>query len=528
MTKRFPTFLLVLVATTSCSRESYFQPDARVAYPAPLLAAADSALVTAGRHYQRGPLGRLLLGAHYRKVWATPVTLPVFKPATVVNGGLKFGKLGGGFQTTSATLLASSGRSYALRSIDKDPYKTLPKVLRQGFVLTTVRDATSAGMPYGAFVVPALAQAAKIPHATPRPYYIRPDEDGLGEASARLRGKVVMLEQKVEGEENIVGALKGARALEESEKMLEERYHSPEHSIDEAAFLRARLLDLWMGDWDRHEGQWNWAAYSQPNGKTLWRPIPQDRDQVFFRFDDGLVSWLVSRIVPKFRTFKPHYESIEGYTRNASFIDERALSSMPREAYSSTAQELQQLLTDEVIHAAVQKGLPREVYALEGARMEAKLRARRATLPQAAEEFYQLRARRVVVAGTDQAERFVVERLHDTVTVVSVYTLGTKKDSLLYRRRFNPADTRQVVLHGLKGKDEFTVTGSVARSPFIDIYGGPEEDTINDSSGVSGLRKKTRIYDTKRNTVFEIGPETKDHRSRGVSTHAFDRDGSGR
>lgn len=528
MTPRFPALLLSLLTATSCARDSYFQPDARVAYPAPLPAGADSALVTAGRHYQRGPLGRLFLGKHYRRVWATPVTLPVFKPATAVPGGLAFNKLGGGFQTTSATLLTPQGRSYALRTIDKDPYKTLPKVLRQGFVLTTVRDATSAGMPYGAFVVPGLAEAAGLLHATPRPYYIRTDETGLGAASERMRGKVVMLEERMEGKENIVGPLKGATDLEETDKMLDARYHSPQHTLDEASFLRARLLDLWIGDWDRHEGQWNWAAFPQAGGGTLWRPIPQDRDQVFFRFDDGLLSWLISRIVPKFRTFKPTYESIEGYTRNARFIDERALSTMPHQAYGRTAQELQQRLTDDVIHQAVVKGLPPEIYALEGARLESTLRARRATLPQAAEAYYKLRARQVVVAGTDQAEHFIVERLHDTATVVSVYAIRDKQDSLLYRRRFNPAETRSVLLHGLKGKDVFTVSGVVARSPFIDIYGGPDEDTVVDSSQVKGLRKKTRLFDTKRNTTFNIGSETKDKRSRGVVSHAFDRDGSGR
>jgi hypothetical protein len=528
MTIRFPALLLTLLTAAGCARDSYFQPDARVAYPAPLPASADSALVTAGRHYQRGALGRWLLGGHYRHVWATPVTLPVFKPGTVVPGGLEFSKMGGGFQTTSATLTTPEGRGYALRTIDKDPYKTLPKVLRQGFVLTSVRDATSAGMPYGAFVVPELAQAAGLLHASPRPYYIRPDENGLGVASERFRGKVVMLEQRMEGKSNLVGPLKGASDLEETDNVLAERYHSPQHTLDEATFLRARLLDLWLGDWDRHEGQWNWAAFKQANGTTLWQPIPQDRDQVFFRFDDGLLPWLISRIVPKFRTFKPHYQSIEGYTRNARFMDERALSTQTRQAYVRTAQQLQQRLTDAVIHQAVAHGLPPEIYRLEGARLESTLQARRATLPKAAEDYYKLRARQVVVAGTDQAEHFVVERLHDTATVVSVYSLKGKPDSLLYRRRFNPADTHSVALHGLEGKDVFTVSGSVARSPFIDIYGGPDEDTVHDTSRVSGLRKKTRLYDTKRNTTFEIGRETKDKRTRGVTSHAFDRDGSGR
>ncbi|RSK25253.1 hypothetical protein [Hymenobacter metallilatus] len=531
MTARFSS-LFLLLAAASCSRDTYFQPDARVDYASPLPPGTDSARVTAGRHYRRGPVGRFFLGSHYRRAWAQPVLLPVFNPQTAVPGGLRFGKVGGGFQTTSMTLLGPDGRGYALRSIDKDPYRTLPKALRQGFILTTVRDATSAGMPYGAFVVPPLAAAAGLPHTSPRAFYVRPDEDGLGEASERFRGKVVLLEEKFEGKQNIAGPVAGAQDLEESEDVLEARYASPQHRLDGETYVRARLLDLWLGDWDRHEGQWSWAGYRQATGYTLWKPVPQDRDQVFFRFDDGVIPWLISRLAAKFRTFKPRYESIEGYTRNAVFIDERALAAVPRSSYLQAARDLQLRLTDAVLEQAVRQGLPPEVYRLEGRNIITALQARRTALPQAAADFYRLKARTVMVAGTDEDERFVVERLHDTATVVSVYTLPLNRQnpaaSLQYRRSFNPAYTRTVVLHGLQGKDEFLVSGTVHRSPVLAVYGGPDADLLQDSSRVAGLRKRTRFFDTKRNNSLQPGPETKDRTDHSVRSHAFDRDGSGR
>ncbi|MDF7811438.1 hypothetical protein [Hymenobacter sp. YC55] len=531
MTPRY-SFALLLLLTAGCARQKFFQPDARLD-PTPLAGTADSARVTAGRHYQRGPIGRMLLGPHHRPAWTEPVTLPVLKLASIVPGGLKPGKIGGGFQTTSMTVLTPAGQGYALRTIDKNPYRTLPKVLRHSFVLNLVRDATSAGHPYGAFVVPPLAEAAGIPHTNPRPFYVRADENGLGSASELYQGRVVMLEEKLEGEANIAGRLPGATALEETADMLAERYRTGQHTIDEATFLRARLLDIWLGDWDRHEGQWSWAAYTQPRGGTRWTPVPQDRDQVFFRFDDGLIPWLASKVVRKFRTFGAHYESIEGYTRNAGYLDEQVLTRLPHPAYAATALDLQKRLTDAVIEQAVRQGLPREVYQDEGARMIADLRSRRDALPKVAEEFYRLRARHVLVAGTDEDERFVVDRLNDTTTVVSVYrqfkdSSKSRPDSLLYRRRFNPTETHSINLHGLQGKDVFEVRGKVRRSPFVNIYGGPHEDEVLDHSRVAGLRRKTRFYDTARNNTFEPAPELKDKTTHGVTSHAFDRDGSGR
>ncbi|SHM14365.1 hypothetical protein [Hymenobacter psychrotolerans] len=519
-----------LLLTAGCARQKFFQPDARPE-PTALAARPDSVVVTAGRHYRRGPIGRFLLGQHHRTAWAQPVTLPVLDAATTVPGGLRAGKIGGGFQTISMTVVGADGRSYALRSIDKDPYRTLPKVLRHTFVLNLVRDATAAGHPYGAFVVPPLAEAAGVRHTKPRAYYVRPDETGFGEASARYHGRVVLLEEKLEGKQNIAGRLPGATDLDESDTMLEARYKSPKNTVHEAAFLRARLLDLWLGDWDRHEGQWTWAAYPQAQGQTRWEPIPQDRDQVFFRFDDGVLSWLVSKVVPKFRTFGPRYESIEGYTRNSRYIDAHVLTELDRRTYLATARDLQRRLSDSVITSAVRQGLPQAVFRQEGPRMIAALQARRDALPKAAADYYRLRARTVLVAGTDADERFVVERLNDTATVVSVYELkpsAKRPDSLLYRRVFHPAETRTVQLHGLQGDDEFELRGSVRRSPFIAIYGGPHEDKVRDESRVAGLRRRTRFYDTSRNNDVGPAPELKDKTSHGVGSHAFDRDGSGR
>ncbi|WP_375436048.1 hypothetical protein [uncultured Hymenobacter sp.] len=532
MTPRYP-FVFLLLLSAGCARQKFFQPDARPD-PTPLAATADSARVTAGRHYQRGPIGRVLLGPHHRSAWVAPVTLPVLELASIVPGGLKPGKIGGGFQTTSMTVLTPSGQGYALRTIDKNPYRTLPKVLRHSFVLNLVRDATSAGYPYGAFVVPPLAAAAGIPHTNPRAFYVRADENGLGAASELYQGRVVLLEEKLEGEANIAGRLPGATALEETADMLAKRYQTGQHTIDEATFLRARLLDLWLGDWDRHEGQWTWAAYAQPRGHTRWTPVPQDRDQVFFRFDDGLIPWLASKVVRKFRTFGPEYESIEGYTRNARYLDTHVLTRQTRPAYLATALDLQKRLTDAVINQAVRQGLPREVYQREGASMIAALRSRRAALPEVAEEFYRQRTRHVLVAGTDEDERFVVDRLNDTATVVSVYrqfkasNKPPRPDSLFYRRRFNPTETHSIDLHGLQGKDVFELRGQVRRSPLVNIYGGPQEDEVLDHSRVAGLRRKTRFYDTARNNTFEPAPELKDKTTHGVTSHAFDRDGSGR
>jgi hypothetical protein len=87
---------------------------------------AKDTVVTANTNYDKaGSVKRLMLGDHYRKEWATPVTLKVLDLDSVA-GGLTAIKQGGGHQTKSLRLKGADGKEYVLRSVNKDPSKAMP------------------------------------------------------------------------------------------------------------------------------------------------------------------------------------------------------------------------------------------------------------------------------------------------------------------------------------------------------------------------------------------------------------------
>ena len=493
------SLLLLELAAGGCARRHYFQPDARVGpgSTAALPAAADSVLTTAGRHYNRhSGFYCLFLGRHYRRAWAAPATVPVLRLATAAPGGLRAGKAGGGYQSISMTLDGAGGREYALRALDKEPSKTLPVVLRHTFVLNMVRDATSAALPYGALTVPLLAQAAGVPHTRPHLVYVRADEQALGKMSERFQGKVALLEEKYNALASRTPELAGATGFEGGEAMLKAVYDNPAHVIDQPAFLRARLLDIWLGDWDRHEGQWQWAAFAEPGGRVRYQGIPKDRDQVYFRFDDGLIPWLAARrfIAPQFHTFKPDYGYMAGLVYQAQFIDQRSLSQMTRADFQRLARDLQNRLPDTLIDRAMHR-LPPAIYALEGARLGAALKARRQTLPQAAEAYYRTLAREPLLGGTAQPERFVVHRYPDSTTV-RVYSPSPGRlpagDSLRFRRTYFTTETHELALDGLGGDDVFEVISTGAGKPIpLLLYGGAGHDMLR----LQGPARRLKLYD---------------------------------
>ena len=96
----------------------------------------------------------------------------------------------------------------------------------------------------------------------------------------------------------------------------------------ERALLKARLLDLMIGDWDRHRDQWRWAKLP---GHPIWQPISDDRDQAFCRYQ-GVLLALARNRQPIFQNYGPRYKGIaNGLTFNGREQDRFLLTDLELE-----------------------------------------------------------------------------------------------------------------------------------------------------------------------------------------------------
>ena len=58
---------------------------------------------------------------------------------------------------------------------------------------------------------------------------------------------------------------------------------------DATTYLTTRLVDLMIGDWDRHHDQLRWAEVEEAGGITRYVPIPRDRDYAFANYDGWMM-----------------------------------------------------------------------------------------------------------------------------------------------------------------------------------------------------------------------------------------------
>lgn len=486
-------------------------------------------VVKAGEIYEAGNFKRFMLGDHYRDVWLAPVEVPVLNMKKE-KGGLEIIEKGGGMQTYSLKLKGGNGRLYSLRSLQKDPTPTLPYALKYSFADDLVQDQISASIPYGAFILPTLADAAGIYHTNPKMVYI-PDSPELGKYREEFGGALAMLEEDADEDWSGYEDFGGTKNAVSTETVRDELRDDNENYVDQKNFLRARLFDMWVGDWDRHGGQFRWAELEGEEGK-LYRPIPEDRDNVFFKFD-GFIPWWASRkwALRKFQDFQPEVRDMAGLNFNARYLDRRFLTELSKEDWIEIAKDLQDKLTDDIIEQAV-KELPEPVYKITGEELIHTLQARRNNLHQFALEYYLILAKQVDILGSDKNEYVEVIRKKDQ-TLVKMYdaTDDGEKKRKLYDRTFYPDETQEIRIYGFGDEDFFYVSGSAEDSPLVRIIGGDDKDVFADSSRVEGWSRKTIIYDTEKKTALaeddnkiEAGKESKLKLSKnpGINTYNYE------
>src|SRR5262245_20803743 len=220
-------------------------------------AAAERRQVIAGRpeYNQRSGFHRFEFGNGYRDLWTTPFEVDVLDLKSFA-GGLTPTREVGSMQSLGLALKGADGKSYTFRTLDKDPTKILPAEWQDSWPATILQDQTAAQHPGNNLIVPPLAEAAGIPHTTPS-YVYMPDDPALGEFRKIFGGKTGSIDlYPLPGEGGTPGFLGATEIL--STAQLWERWLAGEGFVDTQALLRARLFDVFIGDWDRHNGQWRW------------------------------------------------------------------------------------------------------------------------------------------------------------------------------------------------------------------------------------------------------------------------------
>jgi hypothetical protein len=448
--------------------------------------------------YTAGGFHRWLWGSDYRPLWAAGVSVEVLNLQTFA-GGLKPLFRVGGQETKGLAMKGKDGRDYTFRAIDKDPTEILPEELRDTWARTVVQDQMAAQHPASPFIVDELMAAAGILRTEQR-LMVMPDDPALGEFRKAFAGLVGQVYEFPGAVSATNPGFQGATEVLKHEAFYKRITASPDERPDTRAFLRARLLDLLIGDWDRHRDQWRWAKFP---GNPLWEPLPDDRDQAFSRYE-GLVLGLVRARAPLLQTYGDHYSDLKGLAWNGWEQDRQFFAGVERSLFEEVAADLKAKITDEVIERAAHR-MPAEYFKIDGARLIHDLKGRRDALPQAAVAFYRHLADKVKVYLTAAPEHVEGRWLESGDLELEVFRRGSdgkaKGDALLHRT-LRKAETKEVQIYLGAGDDDVVTRGNPGGIE-LRVIGGEGHDVVDDTHGGG-----THFYGSAKGQL-QAGPGSK-------------------
>lgn len=471
-------------------------------------------VIIPGSEYEAGGWHRYFFGDHWRDLWNTPVEVPVID-LNKFAGGIKPYKAGGGFQTKSLRFKDQHGIQYKFRSMDKDPKKTLPDELQETVAADILKDQISSANPYAALVVVPILNAVNILQSEPV-LCILPDDEILGKYREDFADLVGMMEIHPDVDEEDDVAFAGAEKIEGTFELLDRFEKDNDESVYATEYLKARLIDMLVGDWDRHTDQWRWARFTI-NDNKLWFPIPRDRDQAFSKYD-GVFPYIASLAVPQIEHFSDTYPEIEDLTWSGRHIDRRFLIQVTKEQWDSVTNLVAQKLTDSLIEYSV-KRLPAEMYKISGNELITTLKARRDGLKEASETFFYNTLAYVDIRASNKDEYAEVIRNSDGSVRVKLFNkdkmTGAKKDNTFFDHTYYKEYTKEIRLMLYDGDDNAVVTGKTDGSIPVYISGDKGKDELIDSSEVSTFLPfinpfsvYTQFFDEGKKTTFVEGVNT--------------------
>lgn len=483
-----------------------------------LYASTEIKTVVPGKGYETGWLHNIVFGEHWRSLWTLPLDVEVIDLDRFA-GGITPVKRGGGFQTKSLRFQGKDGYVWKFRSIDKDPAAVLPEYLQKSIVADVLQDQISSSNPFAAIIAAPILKAAGVLQSQPK-MFILPDDEKLGEYQSEFANILGTMEVNPdEYEESGDLSFSDADKITGTFKLMNRLEKERSEKVNSKEFLKARLIDIFLGDWDRHVDQWRWARYKTDRGK-LWHPIPRDRDQAFALFD-GILPSITTYYVPQLNHFGHNYPSVEKITWSGRHLDRRYLVELTKAEWDSITNHIFISLTDEVIYNAV-RVLPEKQFQSAGGELISKLLSRKKLLPEISNEFYELTQKVADIRGSSKDDFAEVSRNSDSETEVKIFkrdkNTGEKKEQPFFQKTFDNFITDEIRIYLDDGDDKAVISGHAAVGPVIRLVMGGGKDEVVDHSEIKGYalgflpwkssKKKIFVYDSGKKSVIKSGSGT--------------------
>lgn len=445
-------------------------------------------------------------GKHYRTYYGVEIKVATVNLDTLY-GGLTPIRKGGGNQSRSLRLQNKKGQEFVMRALHKSATQYLQAVAfrdqyikdeyNNTYTESLLLDVYTTAHPYAPLTIGKLADAADVLHANTALYFI-PKQPSLKQFNTLFGDELYLIEERTASGHGDKKSFDYSNSIISTNDFYENLRKSDDYYLDESSYIRARLFDMLIGDWDRHQDQWRWAEFKN-KGKIMYKPVPRDRDQAFSKYD-GFALGALTRIIPGLKLLQVYDDDI----RNVKWFNHEPfpldLSLLQKSTFNEWEVEiafLQKNITDKIIDQALSE-MPIEVQDETIFEIKRKLKGRLNNLNKIAEKYYSHLVKYPIVIGNDKDNLFEIKRLKHGITEITIFNLKKdKKGTQIFNKIFTKKETQEIWVYGLDDSDTFLVTGASKNAIPLKIAGGQNNDIYDIQTD-----KKITLYDfySKKNT----------------------------
>jgi len=425
-------------------------------------------------------------GEHYRDLYFMPITVQAARLHSIY-GGLTFA---GQFPRFHAMFLENkSGHQYLLKPVggsttflESDFFrKTYSKQeYKNTYLDKFVGDAYTITHPYAFLVANELANNIGVSSFDPKIYYIpqRTTTDTISDGTG-IEDRLVMIYD--------LKKFTVRSKFIETEELLAKLQEDKSVIVVQDKYIRERLLDILIGDWNETTENWKWYEESRGDS-TIYTPWVMDRSHAFTKVDGLLFKGILGMFgISNITNYGSEYKHLKKVNSASLPLDMVLTSESSRDDWVKQARDIKRILTDKVIDKAFTE-LPKEIYGLkETESIKKKLKKRRNSLDKIARKYYDILQEAPVITGTNKNDLFVINQKENRVTKIEIY--DKQSGRLVFDKNYDRT-TKEIWLYGLGGDDEFKLNDPSKKDARIVLVGGKGTNTYQIEKG-----KRTRVYE---------------------------------
>ncbi len=426
-----------------------------------------------------------LWGKHYRKLYTLPITVTTINFDSFL-GGVKVVSQADNFhglvledKEKHLYMLKPLGGSTSFLESDFFQEMYNKKDFNGTYLDTFIGDAYTIINPYTFLASDFMAQHLSLSSNNPRIYYIPKytTADTIADGSY-IQAKLVSITDipDINTKKNILSTT----------ELLEVMRKDKSYFVDQHLYIRERLFDMLIGDWNKMPENWNWNA-QRKNDSILFSPIVIDRNHAFTKVDGLFFKQMLSVLTLGFiSNYEAEFKKLKNFNKLGYELDLAIVSQSDESLWIQEAKWLKNNFTDQLIEEAFDK-LPKGVESSETDNIKRILKARRDNVEELAHTYYRILQHNPIVTGTERDDHFIIDRSRPDSVHISIY--DSRKESLVFDKKYEKKTAKEIWLYGLQGNDHFEIKHDEGRPLKVLLITGEGENSYDFQS-----KKNLKVY----------------------------------